>query len=49
MSRKGLMGGLKVGQQGGVAGNGGVPVEYTRHQTEGPSRTGWDHGWVRGV
>lgn len=48
VQRQGLAGGLKVGLQRGVVGNGGVPLEYARAQVEGPSREGWDHGWVRG-
>ena len=48
MSRKGLYGGLKAAQGGGLAGNGGIPIEYARAQTEGPSRAGWDEGWTRG-
>jgi large subunit ribosomal protein L40 len=34
--------------QPGIVGNGGVPLEYARAQVDGPSRQGWDHGWVRG-
>lgn len=45
MSRKGLFGGPKM--EGGLVGNGGIPVEYARGQTEGPSRGGWDEGWTR--
>ena len=48
VSRKGIYGGLKVGQMGGLVGNGGIPAEYARAQTEGPPRAGWDHGWTRG-
>lgn len=48
VSRKGIYGGLKVGEMGGVVGNGGIPVEYARAQTDGPPRGGWDHGWTRG-
>lgn len=44
-TRKGLFGGLKM--EGDIVGNGGVPIEYARAQTEGPSRGGWDHGWRR--
>lgn len=47
MQRQGLMGGLKVEAGGKGVGNGGVPLEYARHQVEGPSREGWDHGWIR--
>lgn len=25
----------------------GVPIEYARIQTEGPSRDGWNHDWTR--
>ncbi|GAB7350573.1 hypothetical protein MBLNU459_g1149t1 [Dothideomycetes sp. NU459] len=25
----------------------GVPIEYARIQTEGPSRDGWNHAWTR--
>lgn len=25
----------------------GVPIEYARIQTDGPSREGWNHGWTR--
>ncbi|KAK4962157.1 hypothetical protein LTR66_012794 [Elasticomyces elasticus] len=25
----------------------GVPIEYARIQTEGPSREGWNHAWTR--
>lgn len=48
MSRKGLFGGPKVAQSAGLVGNGGIPIEYARAQTEGPSRGGWDEGWTRG-
>ncbi len=48
MQRQGLFGGLKVGLQPGIVANGGVPLEYARAQVDGPSRQGWDHGWVRG-
>ena len=48
VSRKGIYGGLKVGQSGSLGGNGGIPAEYARAQTEGPPRAGWDHGWTRG-
>lgn len=48
MTRKGLFGGLKeVEGEGPFVGNGGVPIEYARHQVEGPGRGGWDHGWTR--
>ncbi|KAL8661771.1 MAG: hypothetical protein Q9202_005268 [Teloschistes flavicans] len=48
MTKKGLFGGLKeVVGEGQWAGNGGVPIEYARHQVEGPGRGGWDHGWTR--
>ena len=49
MDRKGLYGGHKVAQDTStVIGNGGVPIEYARAQTEGPPRDGWDNNWVRG-
>lgn len=48
MSRKGIFGGPKVAEVAGVVGNGGIPIEYARAQTEGPSRGGWDEGWTRG-
>jgi large subunit ribosomal protein L40 len=44
-SRKGIFGGVKM--EGGFFGNGGVPPEYARGQTEGPGRAGWDEGWTR--
>lgn len=25
----------------------GVPIEYARIQTDGPSREGWNHEWTR--
>lgn len=48
VQKQGIFGGLKVGQMGGLLGNGGVPLEYARAQVDGPSKEGWDHGWVRG-
>ena len=48
VTRKGIYGGLKVGEMGGVVGNGGIPVEYARGQTDGPPRGGFDHEWTRG-
>lgn len=48
MSRKGLFGGLKSEREGSLAGNGGVPIEYARAQTEGPPRGGFDESWTRG-
>ena len=48
MSRIGLFGGRQVAQSAGLVGNGGMPIEYARAQTEGPSRGGWDEGWTRG-
>lgn len=48
VDRKGIYGGFKVGMSGGVVGNGGVPIEYARGQTEGPAKDGWDEGWTRG-
>lgn len=55
MQRQGLMGGLirgKAGEGGKGTGvtimsNGGIPLEYARAQVDGPSKKGWDHGWVR--
>lgn len=47
MVRKGIFGGKAQGQEGWLGGNGGVPVEYARMQTEGPGRAGWDEGWKR--
>ena len=43
MVKKGIYGGLQAerGREGGV------PIEYTRAQTDGPGRKGWDHGWRR--
>lgn len=46
--KKGIFGGRKVMEMGGLVGNGGIPLEYARAQVDGPSRYGWDHGWVRG-
>jgi len=48
IDRKGIYGGLKVGEDASVIGNGGVPIEYSRAQTEGPPRGGFDEGWTRG-
>lgn len=48
VSRKGIYGGLKMAEMGGVVGNGGIPVEYARGQTDGPPRGGFDHEWTRG-
>lgn len=51
IQRHGLMGGLKIGlmeeEPFKNVPNGGVPLEYARAQVDGPSREGWDHGWVR--
>ncbi|MCJ1392059.1 hypothetical protein MMC18_004926 [Xylographa bjoerkii] len=43
MVKKGNYGGLKAekGREGGV------PIEYTRAQTDTPPRDGWDHEWRR--
>ncbi|MCJ1286952.1 hypothetical protein MMC26_006299 [Xylographa opegraphella] len=43
MVKKGIYGGLKAekGREGGV------PIEYTRAQTDTPPRDGWDHEWRR--
>lgn len=43
MVKKGIYGGLAAekGREGGV------PIEYTRAQTEGPPRAGFDEGWRR--
>jgi len=48
MVRKGIFGGKPQSEGGFLGGNGGVPVEYARAQTEGPPRGGWDEGWTRG-
>lgn len=48
VQRRGIFGGLKMAQAGGVVGNGGIPLEYARGQVDGPSREGWDEGWTRG-
>lgn len=48
VTRKGIYGGLKMGEMGGIVGNGGIPVEYARGQTDGPPRGGFDHEWTRG-
>ena len=48
MSRKGIYGGLKSQREGSMVGNGGVPLEYARAQTESPPRSGFDEGWTRG-
>jgi large subunit ribosomal protein L40 len=31
----------------GIFGQGGVPVEYARLQTDTPGREAWDHSWTR--
>jgi len=31
----------------GIFGPGGVPIEYSRSQTETPGREAWNHGWTR--
>ena len=48
VTRKGIFGGPKVGEQGTVVGNGGIPVEFAKAQTEGPPKGGWDDNWTRG-
>lgn len=48
VQRRGIFGGLQTEQSRGVIGNGGIPLEYARGQVDGPSRGGWDDGWVRG-
>lgn len=30
-----------------IVGNGGVPLEYARAQTDGPAKEGWDENWTR--
>ena len=47
MVRKGIFGGKPQTEQGFLGGTGGIPVEYARSQTEGPSTIGWDEGWTR--
>lgn len=47
VTRKGIFGGPKM-EARGLVGNGGIPIEYARGQTEGPSKDGWDEGWRRG-
>ncbi len=47
VQRKGIFGGLNV-EAASLMGNGGIPLEYARGQVDGPSKEGWDHGWVRG-
>ncbi|CAF9919774.1 MAG: hypothetical protein HETSPECPRED_004117 [Heterodermia speciosa] len=48
MVRKGIFGGKAQSEGGVLGGNGGVPIEYARAQTDGPPRKGWDEGWTRG-
>lgn len=48
VQKKGIFGGMKVGEIGSLVGNGGIPLEYARGQVDGPSKEGWDHGWIRG-
>lgn len=51
MHRKGIFGGVRKEQMGEVAASledGGIPLEYARGQVDGPSKKGWDEGWVRG-
>ncbi|PMD63512.1 uncharacterized protein K444DRAFT_641329 [Hyaloscypha bicolor E] len=31
----------------GIFGQGGVPIEYARLQTDTPGREAWDHSWTR--
>ena len=52
MVKKGVYGGVAThkGEGEGLVERGregGVPVEYARAQTEGPSREGWNEGWMR--
>lgn len=46
--RSGIFGGPNAVRAGRLIGNGGVPLEYARAQVDGPSKEGWDEGWVRG-
>lgn len=48
MIRKGIFGGKPQSAYGFLGGNGGIPVEYARFQTEGPSMAVWDEEWTRG-
>ena len=47
MVRKGIFGGKAQTEGGILGGNGGIPIEYARTQTDGPPRNGWDEGWTR--
>lgn len=31
----------------GLFGHNGIPIEYSRPQTETPARTAWNHDWTR--
>lgn len=48
VQKKGIFGGIKGGEIESLVGNGGIPLEYARAQVDGPSKEGWDHGWIRG-
>ena len=48
IAKKGHYGGLKTEKEGGVVGNGGIPIEFARAQTESPPRGGFDESWTRG-
>ena len=45
--RKGLYGGMMAERRKSIVGNGGVPLEYARTQTDGPAKSGWDEDWTR--
>ena len=45
--KKGLYGGLTAETQDEGLGNGGIPLEYARVQTEGPPTGGFNENWKR--
>ena len=47
ITKKGVFGGLKMEQQLAIVGNGGIPLEYARAQTESPPTKGFNEGWKR--
>jgi large subunit ribosomal protein L40 len=45
--RDGLARGKEAGRLYRIFGQGGVPIEYARLQTDTPGREAWDHSWTR--
>ena len=47
VTKQGVYGGSKMEQEMAIVGNGGIPLEYARAQTEGPPVGGFNEDWKR--